>query len=620
MTSGDDDAAKAAADADAARDEEARAAEAAQAAALARAEEAEREAASAQADLDAAAASLRAVQERAAAERAAAAPSKEDDADAFHHGEDDIDLQAALLQQEAAVLLNLHAQAVSVQNIRTLVPLLLDVNSTFYARWKESFLDVLGKYSLERHVLSDAVAPASPSWVRMNCVVRTWLLGAISDDLADSVSERGASARAIWLAIESQFLGNRTTRALYADQEFRAFSQGDLSVVDYCRRFKRMAEDLRDLGQPISEETLVLNIIRGLNERFSALGLHLRRSTPLPSFLQVRDDLRLEELTMAKAPPAAALTALSGSSTGGSGGSKPPTPAPPRPPQQQDSSPKTPQQSASNSGGGGFQRGKRGGKRFNKGGGGGGSSAGGASGNASGGGSSSPATAPPTGTSFYNPWTGAIYMWPGPRAPMPPRAAPPAQHQTYVAGPPGQWTGQWGVPSPAAPLSPGWDQQALAAQFQTMSLQQPPQQDWYFDTGATTHMASDAGILSTSTVPSSHSSSSIIVGNGNLLPVVSTGSTVLPHNLHLNKVLVSPNLIKNLISVRQFTIDNNCTVEFDPFGCSVKDLPTRNEIVRCNSSGPLYPLQLPASALLASSTSSLWHQRLGHPGHEVLSR
>ena len=91
MTSGDNDAAKPAADADAARDEEARAAEAARAAALARAEEAEREAASAQADLDAAAARLRAAQERAAAERAAAAPSKEDDADAFHHGEDDID-------------------------------------------------------------------------------------------------------------------------------------------------------------------------------------------------------------------------------------------------------------------------------------------------------------------------------------------------------------------------------------------------------------------------------------------------------------------------------------------------------------------------------------------------
>ena len=132
-------------------------------------------------------------------------------------------------------------------------------------------------------------------------------------------------------------------------------------------------------------------------------------------------------------------------------------------------------------------------------------------------------------------------------------------------------------------------------------------------------MASDAGILSPTT-SSVHSPSSIVVGNGNLVPVTSTGTAHLSDNLHLNNVLVAPNLIKNLISVRQFTIDNNCTVEFDPFGCSVKDLPTRSEIVRCDSSGPHYPLHLPASALLASSPSSLWHQRLGHPGSEALSK
>jgi hypothetical protein len=77
-------------------------------------------------------------------------------------------------------------------------------------------------------------------------------------------------------------------------------------------------------------------------------------------------------------------------------------------------------------------------------------------------------------------------------------------------------------------------------------------------------------------------------------------------------------LIKDLISVRQFTTDNSCSVEFDPFGCSVKDLPTRHKIIRCNNSGPLYPLQLPASALLAS-TPMLWHQRLRHPDQAILS-
>jgi hypothetical protein len=46
----------------------------------------------------------------------------------------------------------------------------------------------------------------------------------------------------------------------------------------------------------------------------------------------------------------------------------------------------------------------------------------------------------------------------------------------------------------------------------------------------------------------------------------------LSPSLALNNVLVSPHLIKNLISVHQFTIDNNCSVDFDPSGCSVKDL------------------------------------------------
>ena len=90
--------------------------------------------------------------------------------------------------------------------------------------------------------------------------------------------------------------------------------------------------------------------------------------------------------------------------------------------------------------------------------------------------------------------------------------------------------------------------------------------------------------------------SSIVVGNGSLLPVTSTGTTTLPGPFSLNNVLVSPSLIKNLISVCQFTSDNNCSVEFDPAGCSVKDLESRRVLVRCNSAGPLYPLSLPPAA------------------------
>ena len=154
-----------------------------------------------------------------------------------------------------------------------------------------------------------------------------------------------------------------------------------------------------------------------------------------------------------------------------------------------------------------------------------------------------------------------------------------------------------------------------------MTLQQPQQNtNWYFDTGATCHMTSCSYTLSHFTSPQYPTPTSIVVGNGSLLPITSTGTTVIHHSLHFNNVLVSPQLIKNRISVHQFTIDNNCSVKFDPTGCSVKDLLSQNVIVRCNSSGPLYPLRLPtAHSLVAASGSSLWHRHLGNPGREVLS-
>jgi hypothetical protein len=172
-------------------------------------------------------------------------------------------------------------------------------------------------------------------------------------------------------------------------------------------------------------------------------------------------------------------------------------------------------------------------------------------------------------------------------------------------------------------VSTGWDYQDLARSFNTMTLTPPSTGEWYMDSGATAHMASNSGILSFSCPSSSSTPSIIIVGDGSALPVVFIGSTNIG-SLHLNNILVSPNIIKNLVSVRQFTTDNNCSVEFDPFGFSVKDLRTRHVISRCNSSGPLYPLLPPDStsppSLLASASSQLWHRRLGHLGHEALSR
>jgi hypothetical protein len=75
-------------------------------------------------------------------------------------------------------------------------------------------------------------------------------------------------------------------------------------------------------------------------------------------------------------------------------------------------------------------------------------------------------------------------------------------------------------------------------------------------------------------------------------------------------------------------------MEFDSFGLSIKDLTTKNVIVRSNSTSPLYMMHLPGSLTPSSSTvvalavvshaltvvaPTMWHHRLGHPGPDTLS-
>jgi hypothetical protein len=117
-----------------------------------------------------------------------------------------------------------------------------------------------------------------------------------------------------------------------------------------------------------------------------------------------------------------------------------------------------------------------------------------------------------------------------------------------------------------------------------------PATDWVADSGTFNHTTQYSGSISSPHPPSTFHPHSIIVGNGSILPVTSVGDSVLPRPFYLNDVLVAPDLVQSLLSVRHFTIDNSCSMEFDPFGLSVKDLATWSVIVRYDSSGPLYTI------------------------------
>jgi hypothetical protein len=116
--------------------------------------------------------------------------------------------------------------------------------------------------------------------------------------------------------------------------------------------------------------------------------------------------------------------------------------------------------------------------------------------------------------------------------------------------------------------------------------------NWVANSGATNHTTPHPGHIFSPRPPSLAQPSSIVVGNGSVLPATSVGDSVLPGPFYLNDVLLPHDLVQSLLSVRRFTTDNSYYMEFDSFGLSMKDLATRRVLARYDNTGPLYTLPL----------------------------
>jgi len=117
--------------------------------------------------------------------------------------------------------------------------------------------------------------------------------------------------------------------------------------------------------------------------------------------------------------------------------------------------------------------------------------------------------------------------------------------------------------------------QSVLPAYATFNPAAVNEQVWCPDSAATSHMMPDDGNLLSKTV---YSGDALVkVGDDTVLPVVHVGNTSLASKhrpLTLKNVLHVPKLQHNLLSVRQFCRDNNCTVVFDASSVCVKDNTT----------------------------------------------
>ncbi|KAH9751439.1 reverse transcriptase Ty1/copia-type domain-containing protein [Citrus sinensis] len=129
---------------------------------------------------------------------------------------------------------------------------------------------------------------------------------------------------------------------------------------------------------------------------------------------------------------------------------------------------------------------------------------------------------------------------------------------------------------------------------------------WYLDSGATNHIAQDAGILSK--YSTYHGLEKLHVGNGMGLPIHNVGfvtvKTLTTTPIYLNHILHVLTITKNLISISKLLADNNVFIEFYNHICFVKDKNSRITLLKGIARGGLY--QVSSLNAVCDNSSSMF--------------
>ncbi|XP_074321657.1 uncharacterized protein LOC141658663 [Silene latifolia] len=358
--------------------------------------------------------------------------------------------------------------ALAVPNIRNHVTITLGLENDQYRLWKTLFMNHAKSNRVLHHIIeTKGKAPASSLtedkelWETLDATVLQWIYATISNDLLETVVEEDSTAMACWNRISDIFHDNKHSRAVTLEQEFSHVSMEDFpSVSAYCQRLKNLADQLKNVGSPVTDTRLVLQMVSGLSSAYKGVGTIIRQANPLPPYHQARSMLTLEEAGIAKetSTNSTAMYAQKDDSEGASILGRPPS-------NQQ------------------ARGGKNNGKKKGKG-------KGGNQGQKSTG--TPTATQPGSGTPWtpMAPYGGNYGGWPWGSSPWgyPP---PPCPYPTTP------WTRP--MRPPTAPKQQAYTAESPPTQtdieqaMYTLGIQ-PPDPRWFMDTGATSHITSTAGL------------------------------------------------------------------------------------------------------------------------------
>ncbi|KAJ0445590.1 hypothetical protein HanIR_Chr16g0844641 [Helianthus annuus] len=187
--------------------------------------------------------------------------------------------------------------AYTVTNIQNKVRT-LDGTSVTYSSWVKLFKLHAKAYKVLDHI-DGTTAPKEgddeyDSWQEIDALILQWIYATLSDEYLVRVLETDAMARATWVKLEGIFLNNKGSRATTLEHDFTNLTLGACASLDeYCQKLKDIAEQLGDVGFPVSEPRLVMQLVRGLPSEYDVTAALINQTSP--TWDEARTSLQKEQ-------------------------------------------------------------------------------------------------------------------------------------------------------------------------------------------------------------------------------------------------------------------------------------------------------------------------------------
>ncbi|XP_076949306.1 uncharacterized protein LOC143621908 [Bidens hawaiensis] len=127
----------------------------------------------------------------------------------------------------------------------------------------------------------DESDPKFSAWFELDALILRWIYSALSDDLLARVLDTDITARAAWIKIQDIFVNNKRARLVTLETKLTNTALNSCYSFDnYCQTLTEIAEQLRDVDQPVNESRLVIQMVRRLPIEYDTIAIIINQNKP----------------------------------------------------------------------------------------------------------------------------------------------------------------------------------------------------------------------------------------------------------------------------------------------------------------------------------------------------